>query len=84
MNNTSKRCKRLERMSDAIQSADSIRTLATSDLYVLAYAQHMMETARSKAAKNWFETCATLEKQRLKRLVAVGSGTGGLALVHGK
>lgn len=42
------------------------RVLSTSDLSLLAYAQHMADTARSDAAKNLFESFVQKEIQRLK------------------
>jgi len=42
------------------------KTLDASDLSILAYAQHMADTARSDAAKNLFESFVQQEIQRLK------------------
>ena len=42
------------------------RVWATSDLSLLAYAQHMADTARSDAAKKLFELFVLKEIQRLK------------------
>ena len=40
--------------------------LATSDLSLLAYAQHMADTARSDAAKQLFEAFVQQERQWLE------------------
>ena len=42
-----------------------IRELATDDPRLLAYAQHMAETARSEPAKHWFESFVDQERRRL-------------------
>ena len=42
-----------------------IRELATSDLCLLTYVQHMAETAQSDAAKRLFESFVEQERRRL-------------------
>jgi hypothetical protein len=40
--------------------------VATGDVSLLAYAQHMAKTARSEAAKRMFEAYVEQERQRLE------------------
>ena len=59
-----------------------VGAVATRDLYLLAYAQHMAETARSEPAKCMFEMYAEQERRRLEangvgRLSEAGRGSGG-------
>ena len=44
-----------------------IRELATSDLCLLTYVQHMAETAQSDAAKRLFESFVEQERVRNKQ-----------------
>ena len=59
-----------------------MRTLAPSDLSLLAYAQRMAETSRSAAAKHMFEVYVKQERQRLESLASARSGGAGSTLKH--
>ena len=43
-----------------------LRGLSTNDIFLLSYAQHMAETARTASAKHMFEVYVKHEQQRLR------------------
>lgn len=56
-----------ERLATEMSSAMQASSLPTmDDLRLLAYVQHMAETAQSDAARHMFQEYMELEKRRLK------------------
>jgi hypothetical protein len=67
----------LQRAGGAPPETMQTRALASRDLSLLAYAQHMAETAQSEAAKHLFEAYVKQERDLLEALTVTGNGSGG-------